>query len=217
MRNRFHLLVSIVTVTVTVSACATAKAPPAAGASASGAPPAVPADAAPASAPASTPPAPHDALFDTIAALDAAVFDAFNHCNDPAQLQKHGEYFAPDVEFYHDAGGVTWNRQDMLDKTARYVCGTFRRELIPGSLRVFPIATFGAISLGVHRFCQFTSGTCDGEADFTMVWRRVGATAIAPCERRRRRVERGATGSPRTRRACRAARGVAAAGGRARR
>jgi Domain of unknown function (DUF4440) len=165
MRNRFHLLVSIVA--VTASACATAKAPPAAAAAPGPAP-------APATAPASAPSAPHDALFDTIAALDTAVFDAFNHCSDPAQLQKHGEYFAPDVEFYHDAGGVTWNRQDMLDKTAKYVCGTFRRELIPGSLRVFPIADFGAIAQGVHRFCQFKSGTCDGEADFTMVWRRVG-------------------------------------------
>jgi len=49
-----------------------------------------------------------DAMFETIAALDGAMFDAFNHCSSPEELRKHAGYFAPDVEFYHDTGGVTW-------------------------------------------------------------------------------------------------------------
>lgn len=114
------------------------------------------------------------ALFDTISALDAAVFDAFNHCSSPAQLQKHASYFAPDVEFYHDTGGVTWTRKDMIDKTQKNVCGQFRRELVPGTLKVYPIKDFGAIEQGVHRFCQFKTGVCDGMADFVVVWRQRG-------------------------------------------
>ena len=114
------------------------------------------------------------ALFDKISALDTAVFDAFNHCSSPAQLQKHASYFAPDVEFYHDNGGVTWTRKGMIDKTRQNVCGNFRRELIPGSLKVFPIKDFGAIEQGVQRFCQFKTGTCDGMADFVVVWRQQG-------------------------------------------
>ena len=114
------------------------------------------------------------ALFDQISALDTAVFDAFNHCSTPAQLQKHASYFAPDVEFYHDTGGVTWTRKEMIDKTGQNVCGHFRRELIPGSLRVYPIKDFGAIEQGVHRFCQFKTGVCDGMADFVVVWRHQG-------------------------------------------
>ena len=110
-------------------------------------------------------------LNQTIAELDAAAFDAFNHCADPARLKKHGEYFSEDVEFYHDTGGVTWSRKAMLANTKKYVCGHFRRELIPGTLRVFPIKGFGAISQGSHRFCQFASGECEGMADFTVVWR----------------------------------------------
>lgn len=106
----------------------------------------------------------------TIAALDAKVFDAFNHCSDPQQLQRHGSYFAPDVEFYHDTGGVAWSRQEMLDTTGKYACGQFRRELVPGTLKVFPIKGFGAIEQGTHRFCQFADGQCDGVADFTIVW-----------------------------------------------
>jgi len=115
-----------------------------------------------------------DALFDTISALDSATFDAFNHCSDPAQLQKHASHFAPDVEFYHDTGGVTWTRKAMIEKTRQNVCGHFRRELVPGSLKVFPIRDFGAIEQGVHRFCQFDTGKCDGIADFVIVWRHQG-------------------------------------------
>jgi hypothetical protein len=112
-----------------------------------------------------------DPLFDTIAALDTEVFAAFNSCVDPAQLDRHAGYFAPDVEFYHDTGGVTWTRDAMIANTKQYVCGHFRRELIPGTLQVFPVKDFGAIARGSHRFCQFDSGQCDGMADFTIVWR----------------------------------------------
>lgn len=111
-----------------------------------------------------------DPLFETISALDTAVFDAFNNCSSPEQLQKHASYFAPDVEFYHDTGGVTWSRQEMLANTAKNVCGNFRRELVPDTLKVFPIKDFGAIAQGSHRFCQFASGKCEGIADFVIVW-----------------------------------------------
>ncbi|UHQ18325.1 nuclear transport factor 2 family protein [Lysobacter sp. KIS68-7] len=113
---------------------------------------------------------PDAALSDTISALDTAVFDAFNHCSAPEQLQKHASYFAPDVEFYHDTGGVTWSRQDMIANTEQHVCGHFRRELVPGTLKVFPIKDFGAIEQGTHRFCQFDTGKCEGIADFVIVW-----------------------------------------------
>lgn len=115
-------------------------------------------------------------LNETIAALDTAVFDAFNRCSDPAQLAKHASYFAANVEFYHDTGGVTWNRDDMLASTRKYACGSFTRELIQGTLKVYPIKDFGAISQGSHRFCQLASGKCEGLADFTMVWHNTEGT-----------------------------------------
>ena len=112
-----------------------------------------------------------NALYDTVSALDTAAFDSFNKCSEQGQLEKHTSYFAPDVEFYHDTGGVTWTRKDMLANTVKYVCGNFRRELVPGSFRVFPIKDYGAIAQGEHRFCQFKIGDCEGLADFAMVWR----------------------------------------------
>lgn len=117
-----------------------------------------------------------DALFATVSQLDTAVFDAFNRCSDPAQLQRHAGFFAEDVEFYHDKGGVTWNRRDMLANTEKNVCGHFARKLVAGSLRVYPIKDFGAIEQGTHTFCPFTSDTCEGAADFLIVWRNEGDT-----------------------------------------
>ena len=111
------------------------------------------------------------ALTDEISALDSKVFDAFNHCAEPGRLDEHAGYFSPDVEFYHDTGGVTWTRDEMIANTRKYVCGNFTRELVPGTLKVYPVKDFGAISQGVHSFCQLTSGQCEGLADFVIVWR----------------------------------------------
>ena len=114
--------------------------------------------------------APQEQLSSQIAQLDHDVFDAFNRCSDPAQLQKHAGYFDANVEFYHDTGGVTWTRDEMLANTRKHVCGNFTRELVPGTLKVTPIKDFGAIAQGVHRFCQIASGQCEGLADFTIIW-----------------------------------------------
>jgi Domain of unknown function (DUF4440) len=110
----------------------------------------------------------------TIAALDTAAFTAFNQCDQPGQLEKYGGYFATDLEFYHDNGGVTWTRDAMVANTGKNVCGHYRRELVAGSMKVYPVKDFGAIEQGVHRFCQFASGKCEGLADFVIVWRKQG-------------------------------------------
>ena len=112
-----------------------------------------------------------DDLTRTVAALDAAVFDAFNHCEDPAQLARHADYFDAAVEFYHDNGGVTWTREEMIGRTRENVCGKYQRRLVAGSLNVYPIRGYGAIAQGEHTFCTTGGNDCGGMADFTMVWR----------------------------------------------
>ncbi len=117
-----------------------------------------------------------DDLTTTVATLDRAVFDSFNRCQDPAQLEKHAGYFDPEVEFYHDTGGVTWTREAMLENTRKHACGHYTRELVDGSLQVFPVKDFGAIAQGSHRFCEVATGKCEGLADFVMLWRRHDGT-----------------------------------------
>jgi hypothetical protein len=111
-----------------------------------------------------------DPLFDTISKLDAEFFATFNNCSSADQLAKHATYLNPNVEFYHDKGGVTWTRKDYIEKTRQNVCGHFRRVLTPASLQVFPIQGFGAIEEGHHQFCEIDSSKCFGEAKFLIVW-----------------------------------------------
>ena len=109
-----------------------------------------------------------------MAALDQAVFDSFNRCADPAQLALHAAHFDPQVEFYHDTGGVTQDRRAMLDNTARHACGRYTRQPVPGTLQVHAVKDFGAITQGQHRFCDMDGQHCDGLAQFVMVWQQHG-------------------------------------------
>lgn len=114
-------------------------------------------------------PAP-DPLPAEIGALDAKVFDAYNRCD----LVAFAGYFDPKVAFFHDTGGATFDRATVIANTRKYICGKVRRELLPSTLRVYPIKEFGAIEEGEHRFCELASGRCEGIAKFVIVWAKRG-------------------------------------------
>jgi hypothetical protein len=44
------------------------------------------------------------------------------------------------------------------------------RELVPGSLKVFPLPGYGAMEMGTHRFLHPGSPNDVGQADFMHVW-----------------------------------------------
>lgn len=102
----------------------------------------------------------------TITALDTELFDSYNRCN----LDRFATLFAADVEFFHDQGGVTTDRDTVVTNTRKNICGKVRRDLVPGTLKVYPIKGYGAIEEGEHRFCQLASGQCEGAAKFLMIW-----------------------------------------------
>jgi ketosteroid isomerase-like protein len=112
----------------------------------------------------------HDKLFQTIEALDAQLFDAYNRCD----LEKLGGFFTEDLEFYHDQTGLSRSRQSMIDSVKQYICGKVRRDLVPGSLEVYPLKGYGAVEIGVHRFCDPKTnekcGEVSGAAKFVMLW-----------------------------------------------
>lgn len=113
-------------------------------------------------------------LVRTLTSLDAALFDAYNSCD----LEKFSALFAEDVEFYHDQGGLTTGRQSLLDSMKKNICGKVRRELVPGTLKVFPMNGYGAVQMGVHRFHH--PGAEDrepvGEAQFVHLWQNKSGT-----------------------------------------
>ena len=87
-------------------------------------------------------------LFETMQALDTQLFEAANHCD----YEKLTAMVDESLEFYHDQGGLTLGRQAFLESIKNNTCGMMIRELVPGTLQVYPIKGYGAIELGVHRF-----------------------------------------------------------------
>src|SRR4029077_6146271 len=83
-----------------------------------------------------------------IATLDVALFDAYNRCD----LDKFASFFVDDVEFYHDQGGVTLGRTNLVDSVRKNICGKTTRELVPGTMEAHYMKGYGAIEIGVHRF-----------------------------------------------------------------
>ncbi len=107
-----------------------------------------------------------DVLRDTIAAQDKALFDAYNTCD----LDTFRNYLAEDVEFYQDNDDVTTTR-DALEVSFKNHCGPGHvakqwRELVPGTLEVYPIKGYGAVEMGAHHFWVVEPGKPD----------RIGAT-----------------------------------------
>ncbi|WP_345785899.1 hypothetical protein [Gemmatimonas sp.] len=78
--------------------------------------------------------------------------------------------FAPNVEFYHDQGGVTTTRAQEVANTCRYIRGKVGRELVKRMLEAHPIKHCGAIATGEHRFCELVTGKCEGVAKFLIIW-----------------------------------------------
>jgi hypothetical protein len=56
------------------------------------------------------------------------------------------------LEFYHDKGGLTTSKQEILDATKQNICGKVTRELVKGSVEVYSIKDYGAVEIGLHKF-----------------------------------------------------------------
>ena len=115
-----------------------------------------------------------EALRDRIAALDRALFDAFNRCD----LDRVETFFMPDLEFYHEKGGLILTAKNAVNVMRKSLCGKdsnkVRRELIADSLAVFPINDFGAVETGEHRFYLTQKGqpeALDGIGRFIHIWK----------------------------------------------
>ena len=56
-----------------------------------------------------------------------------------AMLEKFVALLADDLEFYHDQGGLTRGNQTVGEQIKKNICGKVRRELVPGTLEVYPM------------------------------------------------------------------------------
>lgn len=109
-------------------------------------------------------------LYDTLVIMDSILFDAFNNC----RLEVFSELFSDDHEFYHDKGGLTTSKAASVNALKNNICGKVRRELVKGSIEVYPIPNYGAVQIGLHRFYnnQDPPGTPSPIGKFIHTWKR---------------------------------------------
>ena len=95
-------------------------------------------------------------LFQTLRAKDSLLFNVgFNTCD----ISQFRALVSEDMEFYHDQSGITNSKAAFIANTENGLCKLDykpRRELVEGSLQVFPMKNngelYGAIQTGEHQF-----------------------------------------------------------------
>jgi hypothetical protein len=109
-------------------------------------------------------------LYNEIVSMDSILFTAFNK----RDVAKFSSLFTNDLEFYHDKGGLTG-----YDHTLKFMKDVasnengLRRDLVKGSVEVYPIPGYGAIQIGEHIFCHIENGKNDcGNFKFVHIWQK---------------------------------------------
>lgn len=110
----------------------------------------------------------------TILKLDTEFWEAYNSCD----LETFKTFLTDDLEFYHDKGGLTISSSKLMKQVADGLCGNknsvLRREVIEGSVNVYPLNNYGAIISGEHFFYLKENNNEESlveKAKFTHVWR----------------------------------------------
>lgn len=111
-------------------------------------------------------------LFDTIARLDSIFFSYYNTCE--TNLDKYAAFISDSLEFYHDQGGLMTSKPEFIAATKANICGKVTREVVKGSIEVYPIKDYGAVEMGLHRFYNNTHppGTPSHPSRFMIIWKR---------------------------------------------
>ena len=110
----------------------------------------------------------NEALYKDIANLDSVLFNAFN----TRDTNTFKNLFSKDLEFFHDKGGLT-NYEYTINslRTTALKNNGLRRDLVKGSLEVYPIPGYGAMEIGSHTFCHLENGKQDcGTFKFVQIW-----------------------------------------------
>ncbi|THH40751.1 nuclear transport factor 2 family protein [Neolewinella litorea] len=103
--------------------------------------------------------------------MDRRYFDAYNDCD----METQAAIYADDLEFYHDRGGLSTSKAEILQGIEANICGKVRRILLPETVEVHPIPGFGAIEIGYHRFENAAEPDAPSiPSRFITVWRRDG-------------------------------------------
>lgn len=110
------------------------------------------------------------ALYDTIIYQDSILFDAFNSRN----FELFKKFFDTTLEIYQDNTGLRNYDQSMEAFKGLFKMNyVLNRQLVKGSVEIYPIKDYGAIETGRHTFCHTENGKQDcGTFKFIHIWQR---------------------------------------------
>jgi hypothetical protein len=108
------------------------------------------------------------ALHDTIARMDSIFFEAYNSC----KMDVVESLISDSMEFYHDQGGLSTSKKEIVEAIKKNICGKVRREVLKGSIEVYNIPNFGAVEMGAHRFHNLVEKSTSRFAKFVLTWHR---------------------------------------------
>lgn len=104
-----------------------------------------------------------------ITQLDSVLFDAYNTC----KVEVFAHLVHADIEFYHDLGGFSNSKPELVAAIKNNICGKTERQLLKGSIEVYPIPGYGAVQMGVHRFHNIKEDSTGNYAKFVHIWRQI--------------------------------------------
>jgi len=117
-------------------------------------------------------------LLNTIARLDSTVFATLPEYNSA----KSRTFFTDDLEVYNDTEGLLKSRNVFIEAPEKNFYKTqkenvIRRELVEGSMKVYPLknngAIYGAVQTGEQCFYELRKGKEErltGTSKFTHIW-----------------------------------------------
>lgn len=106
-------------------------------------------------------------LYHTIVKMDSVYFDTYNNC----KIAKMDSLTADDIEFYHDRGGFSHSKKELLASIKKNICGKVTRIITPGSIEVYEIPGYGAVQFGYHSFRNINEPGESHPSKFVTLWR----------------------------------------------
>lgn len=105
-------------------------------------------------------------LYDSIVYMDSVWEDAYNNC----KLGVQEQLISDNLEFYHDRTGLMTSKKMLIEALKNNICGKVTRELLKGSIEVYPINNYGAVEMGYHRFHNKNDTGSAHYARFIHIW-----------------------------------------------
>ena len=112
-------------------------------------------------------------LYNKIVKMDSIYFNAYNSCD----MKTQAAIYDTDLEFFHDKGGLSTSKEEILQSIEKNICGKVTRTLVKGSIEVYPIKNYGAIEIGYHKFYNNQEPNAKSiPSKFIVVWKKQNTT-----------------------------------------